>query len=363
MSDFVCGVNSSAIANNSMTTCLLGYSTSADMDSETERIHWISNLLWQIIGTTLLVIGLVGHLLSIVTTSASSTLRSHSSGVFIVSLSIVGLLTLYSGLFRQVIMAFSSTGYDIRSRSIAGCKLHLFITYLSLQLFAWLQATIALDRYIAVCHALYYNKFSRWVYGAGLVCVEVIVVMLLNSALLVSGKLSDTEDTYGIYCYTSIENLNMAWPYMDLLSFSIIPALFIIIFNCLILHNLIRRRNTNLKRHVKSLTVMLMTVNLAFLVSTVPISIVLIMDLYQPIYHSARAELGFTCTSILQYTGTASTFFIYCLTGTRFRYKIKLIFSRKSVKQTLNAPNGNTRRRSTLDSQMDQCSNHNIQLK
>ena len=325
-------------------------------DTNNKDIKRTSELLWQIFGISLLIIGTVGHSLSILTTSASSTLRSHSSGVFIISLSVVGLLTLYSGLLRQVIL-YSASNYDVRLLSTVGCKIHVFVTYLSLQLFAWLQATIALDRYIAVCFPVHYNKFSKWIYGLGLVGLEVLVVMLLNSGLLVTYGLSNPPF---VFCFTSSKEFIKSWPYMDLLNFSIVPAALIIVFNALILINLKKRQSSKLKRHVKSLTIMLMTVNLVFLVSTVPISVLHIIDMRRSIYSNVRLQLAATCTSILQYTGTASTFFIYCLTGTRFRHEIKRIFCRSSLRADWTS-GGEAKQRSIQDSGIE-CSSHGVEL-
>lgn len=280
----------------------------------------------QTVGTILLMIGLVGHVLSITTVAHNRKMRRQTSGIFIISLSAVGLLTLYTGLLRSVIRAYTLGEYDIRSNSDGGCRIHLFLTYLSLHLFAWLQAAVALDRFVAVCTPIRYKTFSQQKWGWAIVGILCLMACALNTTMLVSGGLSK-EEPYS--CTTHIVSLHKAWPYMDLLSFSIIPAILITIFNVFILHRILRNKTSSkLKQRARSLTIMLMTVNLIFLVSTVPVSIVLIVDIYHPL-RTASSLLWYTCMSLLQYAGTASTFFVYCLTGTRFRQELIRIFACK----------------------------------
>lgn len=273
--------------------------------------------LWRYLGVIIIIVGTISHTLSIMVLVSSKTLRNHSSTVYLVAMSLAGVVSLYTGLLRYVVLiGWSEWTLDIRSTSDAFCRIHMNITYASLQYFAWLQATIAVDRLVSVLLPHKYMTSCKWFTGLIVVIVELVVVLLLNSALAIKNGLSDS------YCGFPDKKFKEIWGYADLISYSLLPAVVMVVCNSVILHILNRSKMKTGRDNsmARSLTVMLMSLNVIFLITTLPISVIFFIPNGEP--HTRRyyqVELCWTIFSLLQYMGSACTFFIYCITGSKFR--------------------------------------------
>ena len=90
----------------------------------------------------------------------------------------------------------------------------------------------------------------------------------------------------------------------------------------------------SLSRHcgIPSVTVMLLTVNTLFWLLTAPIVVFVIGYAYWAAEASARdtaeLSLGWSLVNMLQYANNAVHFFLYCLTGPRFRQELAAMCSR-----------------------------------
>lgn len=306
------------------------------VNNDEEHVTNIIDDLWKYSGIALIVFGTVGHLLSMAVVLSSKSLRRQSTGVFIFALSATGILTLYTGLLRHTIYGYTHGSVDIRNSSGFTCKLHTMLTYMSLQFIAWMQATIALDRVLHVALPAWqpqcFLEAMRWKKGLIIIGIEALMAIALNSC---------TAFVVGVngngHCVKINKDLATDWSYIDLLSFSLIPAVIIILSNTIIIiavfHLRVQsaKRSTKLEKRRQSLTAMLFAVNIAFLCSTLPISIVLILEKQwqrtRGNTHFLNMHLIFTICSLVQYLGTASTFFIYCLSGSKFRLRLRRMFS------------------------------------
>ena len=74
-------------------------------------------------------------------------------------------------------------------------------------------------------------------------------------------------------------------------------------------------------------TPMLLTVNWAYLLLTTPIGVYLIVHLYW--YIDNNSGLQWAIVNMLQYSNNAIHFFLYCITGSKFRSELRNIFSCK----------------------------------
>lgn len=85
-------------------------------------------------------------------------------------------------------------------------------------------------------------------------------------------------------------------------------------------------------RRISSLTAMLLTVNCVFLVTTSPIQAFLIGEEYwfpeKTQEEIAWHNFWWAIVNLLQYVNNAIHFFLYCMTGPRFRNELKSIFKR-----------------------------------
>ena len=287
----------------------------------------VSDNLWAYVGITIIIVGTVGHILSISVMSYSKSMRVQSSTVYLISMSITGIVSLYTGLLRYVMfIGISGWENDLRDTSDGVCKAHMMITYASLQYFAWLQATVAVDRLISVLLPHQYMTRCKWKVGLLVSLIELLLVVLLNIAVAVS--VGQSEEGYCVP--VSREFFFSIWGYIDLISFSLLPAAIMIVCNSVILYLLYKSKmKTGSSNSVaKSITVMLMSLNVLFLVTTLPVSVVFFLDwgTYGERQY-AVIELAWTIFSLLQYAGSACTFFLYCVTGSKFREELIKMFS------------------------------------
>lgn len=303
--------------------------TAAAQESVSHLETKVSDTLWASVGIVIIIIGTVGHILSISVMTSSQKLRKQSSTIYLITMSITGIVSLYTGLVRYVIF-IGVTGWelDIRDNSNAICKMHMMITYASLQYFAWLQATVAVDRLISVNNPHKYMVSCKWKMGILVVLIELLCVGLLNFAVAYSVGANDDG-----YCVPqNHEFWYNIWGYIDLVSFSLLPAAIMIFCNCVILIILKQSKmkvGTSSSALARSLTVMLMSLNVLFLITTLPVSIVFFLNWGD--YGSkqyAATELSWTVFSLLQYAGSACTFFVYCVTGSKFREELRMMLSR-----------------------------------
>jgi len=285
------------------------------------------NDIWLYVGLIILCSGTIGHLLSITVTLSSRSMRLHSSTVYISSLSLAALLALYTGLLRYVTIYTDLHAIDFRRGSEVSCKLHTMLTYMSLQFFAWIQATIAVDRLIAVWSPHRYKVCNSWKKGLLVVLVELVLVTSLNVIVIVLAELDENS-----YCSALNQKLANAWYVVDMLSFSLLPATVIILCNSLILFKLHRHKqsqSSSTHRKIHSLNMTLMVVNLVFLVTTLPISLHFIF-IRVDIISNADLEycLLYTMFGLTQYFGISCTFLVYCITNGNFRLKLQSLFQK-----------------------------------
>lgn len=279
--------------------------------------------LWLSVGITLLIFGTVGHILSIIVMMSSRSMRERSSTVYTICLAFSGILALYTGLVRKISQVNNNWSYDLRNQSDIVCKIHTMLSYLSLQYIAWLQASISIDRVIAAWLPYMYKSLSQWKKGMAVASIELVALLSLNSIVLIAVGTRDDG-----YCGKVNSGLVNAWFYIDLLNYSLLPAAIIIISNSLILYKIFTSRFGK-RMKSRSVTFMLMIVNCMFLISTLPISIMAFLNWRNiSTLTNAKLQLAYAVCSLLQYLGTASTFFIYCITGEKFRKQLKLLLGK-----------------------------------
>ena len=297
-------------------------------------IYNATDCIWIYGGISLAIIGIIGHVTSIGVILSSRSFRTTSSGVLIIALSLAGICALCTGLVRQIILNVSEFTIDIRAVSVAVCKIHTMLTYMSLQFIAWVQAIISVDRLVHVALPMWKPfKFLgtrlHWKHGLAIIIVELMVAAMLNiiPAVIVS------TDVLG-FCVKKDVELAKVWSYIDLFSFSLIPAATILLSNSIIVLTIVKHRTkllSKVRQGRHSVTVMLFTTNVCFLVTTLPISVMLLLvdklnrdDEIQEV----EIYLIYTVCNVLLYAGTASTCFIYCVSGSKFRNQLKKLMSK-----------------------------------
>lgn len=105
-------------------------------------------------------------------------------------------------------------------------------------------------------------------------------------------------------------------------------------------------KNRSPARRISSLTAMLLTINCVFLITTSPIQTFLIGEEYwfsdKTQEQIAWHNFWWAVVNMFQYINNSIHFFLYCLTGPRFRKELKSMFYRKHKISAGKEPSGGT---------------------
>ena len=295
------------------------------------RARFITGLVFYPI---ICVFGMTGNVMSIIVMSQKQ-MRS-STNTYLFALAISDLIKLMCDfLYFMVILLFQIN--PVTGNRAYGC-LYPYAHYIfktSLCISAWLTVSVAIERYIYVCHPTkvkYYCNINR----ARTISFSVFIVMSvlaipyamryktvqkLNNVTLeleYDVQVSDIwENTFFTQTYTWIQNLMR----------SIIPLVILIILNACILYGLRRCRLLRSKSPKKHrITTMLITVILVFLICITPDTI---MSTFFGLGYSEENYLARgirEITDLLLLINAGTNFIIYCIFNTIFWCQFRRIF-------------------------------------
>ncbi|XP_052796430.1 FMRFamide receptor-like [Mya arenaria] len=315
-------------------------------------------LIWKVVPPILIMFGTVGNSLTIVVLTRKS-IRASTTALFLTVLAFSDLIVLYSGLLRQWLIYLFTT--DVRHVSEAGCKINMWLVYSSLDFSAWILIAVTLERVI-----------SAWFpHNAKTICTKKSAIafliaicgfiLALNAHILYGMVYKIHFDKSGVPelkkclevndAYYSF--FNKVWPWIDLCAFCVIPFFVIVIGNGLILFKVLKSQRKAKSAVVPSvsagararsgpsgaqgkhpsMTAMLFTLNVVFLVSTSPVSIYNIGYAYwisgaSP-HRVAQLDFWWAVVNMFMYTNNSLNFLLYCLSGTKFRREVVKMFRSK----------------------------------
>ena len=285
----------------------------------------------------IITVGTIGNILSILV-FGQKNLRSRSTSVLLIGLAIADTILLNIGLLPWWIDRI--TGTDIRKLSQLGCKIHVFFTYAPIHWSAWILVAVTTERLISV----YLPLLSREIITRTRALISLVAIVICVSAIDVS-----TVWSHSLYFDESAKETCDAGPeqdknhyhfkiyvWVDSFIASYLPFAIMLVSNVAIIIKLTKarlRRQTvmNVKSDTGSgMTAMLLTLNFVFLLTTSPIVILLafeeqLMGDKSP-HAIAKFYLAYTITGLLSYWNSALNFFLYCISGTRFRRDLVELF-------------------------------------
>ena len=300
-------------------------------------------LLKKIIYPFLILLGMFGNVMTIVI--HKRTALTSSMSVFFLTLAASDLVLLCATCFTGWINIVFQI--NITALNNVLCKLVLFLIYVSGVMSAWTLVAMTVQR--AVC--------VLWPHRANVLCTvgksKVIVVsMVLFIAVI------HTHILYGMYvdmhdgrvrCVLRINYepfFQEIWNWVDMLIFSFLPWLCLAVSNSLLVWKLrlsLREAKLSLgsgqedaindrNKKAKSISITLIAVSTAFLLLTFPMSFHQIISFMFWINGSIRSlrssRIVYYVHQIgrpLWYANSCINFYIYCLTGSKFRREAKQI--------------------------------------
>ncbi len=282
----------------------------------------------------LICVGTVCNVLCVAVMRTASY-RDSSTGMLFICLAIADIGVLNTGLLR--VWLDRTWGVDVRSFSQAACKIHIFTTYLLGQLSAWTLVIITLERVVSVCWPLRCKELcSRRRLLAGWLCMLILLVGA-DTHLFWSMALEHYPG-YGDYCLQSSSLrwfMVVYWPWIDMALACFVPFVAIFALNIVIsvkLFQFRQGRKTTLqasqeKGSEKSTTIMLLSISFTFLLTTTPAAIYFAglgagawaYTENDDSESDAQLRFAYAVCYLLFNLNSTMNFFLYCISGTRFR--------------------------------------------
>ncbi|KAL4227267.1 hypothetical protein ACF0H5_012713 [Mactra antiquata] len=327
-------------------------STNLTCDERSTYLEYrASILIWKVVPPILILLGTAGNILSILILTRKS-IRSSTTALYLTVLAFSDLTVLYTGLLRQwMIYAF---GTDIRELGNLMCKINIWLVYSSLDYSAWILVVVTMERVVSAWLPHRAKDVCRKKSATAILISIGVFILLMNAHLMYgmstidnskgSGQCLEIDDSYDTF-------FNVTWPWIDLCVYCVIPFSVIVIGNGLILTKVLKSQNrvkagsvmhtSGERRHHhyhtsgkhSYMTAILFTLNIVFLVSATPISIYNVGFTYWTNdgdkKTSAQLDLWWAIVNMCMYGNNTFNFFLYCLSGSKFRHEVIIMFCSK----------------------------------
>ena len=336
-----------------------------------EQINEAITNLQKVVPPIILGIGSVGNILTFIVLTRPRA-RQYSTAVYLIALSLVDFIALYTGLLRLLVLGFWEV--DIRRVSEASCKVHIFLVYFSTHCSSWLVCAVTIERVISVWfpHRVKAGCHPK----SAIISVLAIVTFFIgvNSHLFFGFTLRmdfdnmtncmPHEDDYIVF-------IDKAWPWVDMSLLFLMPFAIIVVGNILIITRVklsqrLRRRSCpditgrrSSSEPVFFLTAMLITLNVVFMICVAPIVIYIIGQYTwwpsRDFSNYSELELAinnliWVIVNLLNYVNYAVNFMLYIVCGSKFREELLVLICKIRLKRQISNNNNTSTRLSRISS-------------
>ena len=299
------------------------------------------HILSLIVLPTILLFGTFGNVMIIIIMNRFRNTVS-SMSVYFTALAVSDLLFIYTVVMRMFISTIFS--YDYFTISTAVCKIGVFLLYVTGVTSPWILVTMTMQRAASVL----------WPHRVNLLCTRrksiftvmgiVLFIACIHSHFLYGSDLVQYWNGTFTFCLPSTAKykqfINNVWSWVDLLFFSSLPFLFLIISNGLLVKKLaasVREANLTLsagqcgqaksrEKKVSSVTLTLVIVSITFIILCLPFSLYILLTDFvldkipgENVFSRSLKELVYAIINWLWCWNSAVNFYLYCLTGSKFR--------------------------------------------
>ncbi len=281
------------------------------------------------------ILGIIGNALAIAIFSRKS-MRSSLTGYLFLWLAIFDMLSISNGIF-DFINSFEIDIFPLIYSKVF-CKIYLFVIHSFTSVAAYVLVGITIERLIGVSMPHKAKQFctihNGKIYMSVLipVCFAIHIPYILAVGVII--------DEYGTFCDDEY-NMSMKYfmvhifPWIRALSYNIMPFCIMLLCNIVIIYKLIRAtkdrnqsvRSTSDGPNIANLTAMLIGVSLTFIICTFLTFLISVLDIVSWYAHFAD-DFGFYMEVLMAYADILSAvnhsinFYIYALTGPRFRKEL-----------------------------------------
>ncbi|KAK7103629.1 cysteinyl leukotriene receptor 1-like [Littorina saxatilis] len=325
--------------------------------------------VWQYCPPFLFVFGTFGNVMTVVILRRMNMKRS-AMPVYLTALAVSDTCLLYTGLLRRWVM--NVFDLDFRTLHSAVCKLHTWLVYAVTIVSAWILMFMTVERAISVWKPHHVSLLCTRKKAAVIVVGIVVFSLVANAHLLYGVDVMDVGNGTKV-CFAPDEDylyfFDAVWSWADLTLASLLPFTVLLIGNTLILWkvSLSARAARYLgsvrpddvmqrKKTTSSMTITLVALSIIFFFLTSPVCVYNIIEHYveeeleknPSARGSAKLRLAWAAVNVLMYTNSTVNFYLYCLSGAKFRQELRRTLCcisaplwRPSQKHTFTSHNGN----------------------
>ena len=303
----------------------------------------VANFVWIYVAPIILLVGVVGNTLTIAV-MRRKRLRAGTVAIYLVLIAIADTCFLIVGIIPEWLEAMGIIIF--KKIHPATCKVEKFFGYSAGDISIWLLVVFTFDRFVAVCFPLKKSQvcttWRAWILVGFCVLLAIAknlhVFWTRGAEYIMEGGVEMLKSNCGRPTpeYRYFENYVRPWIAFTLVS--VLPCCFISTFNIGIVRTLLKVprahqtadcSSTKMERKFSQATLMCVSVSVLFLVTITP-SIVLLIgrpywdsDAKNPNYAYLTAK---GLNNALVFMNHSLNFFLYCLTGKRFREQFLLMF-------------------------------------
>ncbi|CAH1800929.1 unnamed protein product [Owenia fusiformis] len=308
--------------------------------------YQIGIALWKYMSPVVIVLGVIGNILSFLVTTFTSMKQANMS-IYLSALAVFDTGALIVGLGQAWILHLFK--FDIREAHEWACKIHVFFTYLFIDLSVWMLVSVTIDRVIFVYLPL--RARSICTRRNAIIVINLIVLFMVGINCNLMFTLGERGNFNCYYLKGFVKFHTLYWPWIQASVSSLVPFAILIVCNMLIIIQLLRVRNNRRKKlnvsnsnkddKTRSMTIMLVMISVLFLCFTAPISVDIIIKLSKrantveraptTLAEQARSVLSSAIVHMLMYLNSALNFVMYCLSGKKFRDSLKELLCRKKT--------------------------------
>jgi hypothetical protein len=304
-----------------------------DLEGTVEHEKSVGQNLWIFIGPVIFITGVIGNIL-VLAVMGRRRMHVTSTSFYLRIIALADFMVLITGMIPEWLEQTDIIVFKYIHP--ATCKLEKFSFYTCADTAVWILMIFTIDRFIAVCFPLNKKEYcitsrARYYALAALlfaICKNFHVFWTRGAEY----RLDAQNNTYlKSNCgrpepYTYFERYVRGWIAISLVS--LIPFMVILVCNVFIIRALLQVRRLRKEQAIASqsdktliqMTVMCLSASFAFLVCVAP-SIVLLIG--RPYWENMQwYEVVKAINNQLVYVNHSINFFLYCLTGKRFRHEL-----------------------------------------
>jgi len=322
-------------------------STPPDSSADVQTFD-LQYFLWVFVLPFVLLVGIIGNIMSIIVLR-SKPFRHTTTGVYLPLTAAADVIFLLTGGLEilQTADVFNAREYNIWT-----CRLYKVLHYASGDVSIWLLVAFTFDRFVAVCFPLSKRRVCTWKRAAIASGTILFLAMAKNvhefwtrgPEFRDSGELRRICGSQPQYAFF----LNYIRPWLVFALVMVIPFVLIFLFNCSIVRGLLKaKRDRSLsiavsmyttstgtgKKPSKSdagfrqTTLMCLSISFAFLILIAPSIVLLIGKPYWKFRTNLAYQNSKAISNFLVFVNHFINFFLYCVTGQRFRDELKAMLT------------------------------------